>query len=90
MIYQNKEQAIRILLKNYLKKDNNLYISEKLFTAKSAINWIFDNGKQTELVQHYMKDVENFLKGEINLYWVNGILTKKKVIQNDKTNKEKK
>jgi len=60
MLYQNKEQAMRILIRNYLKIDNNLYISEKLFIAKSAINWIFNNGKNPDLIQHYMKDVENF------------------------------
>lgn len=80
-----KEQVIKNILKNHLKKNDNLFLSNKLFIAKSAINWIFDNTKYPDIIKHYIKDVDKYLKGELDLFWSNGILIKKKVKEiNDK------
>jgi hypothetical protein len=85
-----KEEIIKSILKSHLKINNNLFLSEKLFVAKSAINWIFDNTKYPDVIKHYLKDVEKYLKGELLLSWSNGVLIKKKVKTNDTTEKEKK
>lgn len=84
MDYKDKDKIVKSMLKNYLKVDNNLYISNKLFIANTAINWIFSHTKDINIIKYYMKDVEKHLKGDLQLSWINGILTKKKVIQNDK------
>ena len=82
--FKNKEQVRRHLIKNYLTIDNNIFISNKLFIANSALNWIYDNTKNPEVVKHYILDIYKYLKGEYELAWIKGILTKKKVIKNDK------
>jgi|LakMenEpi03Aug12_release.lakeMendotaPanAssembly.Ray.scaffolds.fasta_scaffold52015_7 hypothetical protein len=85
-----KEEIIKSILKSHLKVDKNVFLSEKLFVAKSAVNWIFDNTKYPDVIKHYLKDVEKYLKGELLLSWSNGVLIKKKVKTNDITEKEKK
>jgi len=82
--FKNKEQIKKYILRNYLKIDNNIFISNKLFIANSALNWIYANTKSPEIVKHYILDIHKYLKGEYELAWINGILTKKKVIKNDK------
>jgi hypothetical protein len=82
--FKNKEQVRKHLIKNYLTIDNNIFISNKLFIANSALNWIYDNTKNPEVVKHYILDIYKYLKGEYELAWIKGILTKKKVIKNDK------
>lgn len=78
MDYKDKNDALKSILKIYLKIDKNLLLCERLFVANTAINWIFDNTKQSVVINHYMKDIEKYLKGEIDLCWSNGVLTKKK------------
>lgn len=87
MDIRDKEKIIKSLLKNYLKVEKNLFISNKLFIANSGINWIYNNTKNIEVIKHYLKDIDKYLKGDIDLYWSNGILTKKKVKENDITKK---
>jgi len=79
MDYKDKDKIIKSMLKSYLKVDNNLYLSNRLFMANTAINWIFTHTKDANTIKYYMKDVEKHLKGEICLTWINGVLTKKKV-----------
>ncbi len=88
--YKNKDQVIKFILRSHLKIDNNLFLSHKLFVAKSAINWIFDNTKYPDVIKHYMKDIEQYLNGNLELFWSNGNLKKKKVSNNDKTETSKK
>lgn len=82
--FKTKEEIRKHLIKSYVKMDNNLFICNKLFIANSAINWIFANTKNPDVVKHYILDIYKYLKGEYELAWINGILTKKKVIKNDK------
>ena len=82
--FKSIEQAKKHILKNYLKCEDNLFISEKLFIANSAVNWIFANTKNPVIVNQYIADICKYLQGDYELYWKNGVLTKKKVIKNDK------
>jgi hypothetical protein len=83
----DKQKIVKSLLKNYLKIDKNLFISNKLFIANSGINWIYNNTKNVELIKHYLKEIDKYLKGDIELYWSNGTLTKKKAKDNDNSKK---
>lgn len=82
--FKNKENIKKYLIKKYLVVNNNIYSSEKLFVANTAINWIFDKIKDTEVIKHYVMEIDKFLKGEQDLRWVNGILSKKKANNHEK------
>lgn len=84
--YSDRNEAIRHILKNFLVIEDNILLSERLFIAKSIINWIFDNSKNEYVIDMYMKDLELFLKGKLDLRWVDGIITKKKESKNDSKN----
>lgn len=77
MDYSDKNDVIKSLLKKYLTIDGNILKSERLFIAKSGINWIYQNTKNPTSIKHYIKEIESYLKGEINLSWKNGLLFKK-------------
>ena len=79
MNLKNKEDAISSMLKKYLKAQDNLLLSERLFIAKSFINWIFDNTKHPQIIKTYVDDVERYINGEIDMVWKNGIITKRKI-----------
>jgi hypothetical protein len=81
--YKDKEEAIKYILKNFLIIENNILLSERLFIAKSIINWIFQNSKSPHVIDMYMKDLELFLNGKLDLRWVDGVITKKKEAKND-------
>ena len=81
--YKDREDAIKYILRKFLIIENNIFLSERLFVAKSIINWIFDNSKNSHVIDMYMKDLESFLKGDLDLRWVDGIITKKKESKND-------
>ncbi len=81
--YRDRHEAIKYILKNFLVIENNILLSERLFIGKSIINWIFDNSKNPQVIDMYMKDLELFLNGKLDLKWINGIITKKKENKND-------
>lgn len=85
--FKNKEKVIKAFLKNYLKIDKNLFSSERLFIANSGINWIYKNTNNADLIKHYLKEIDKHLKGEIDLFWSNGTLIKKKAKENDNSKK---
>lgn len=87
---KNKDEAIKFILKSHLKIDKNLFLSHKLFVAKSAINWIFDHGKDINIIKYYLKDVEKYLNGDLELLWEDGKILKKKANSNEKNNTTKK
>jgi hypothetical protein len=79
MNYKTKEDVISSLLKKYLKKEDNLLLSHKLFIAKSVINWVFENTKNSSLIKLHIDDVEKYIVGEIDFFWKDGIIIKKKI-----------
>lgn len=81
--YRDKSEAIKYILRKFLVIEENILLSERLFIAKSIINWIFSNSKNEYVIEMYMKDLESFLNGDLDLRWVDGIITKKKESKND-------
>jgi len=79
MNLKTKEEAISSMLKKYLKTQDNILLSQRLFVAKSFINWIFDNTKHPQIIKTYIDDVEKFIVGDIDMTWKNGIITKRKI-----------
>lgn len=89
MNYITKEQAIKTILKNHLSSSGNLFLSEKLFIAKSVINWIFDNVKSEPVKKVYFDDVDKYLKGDLDLKWFNGLIIKNKSPKKENKNENK-
>jgi hypothetical protein len=89
MNYKNKEEAITAILKKYLVIQNNMLLSERLFVAKSIINWIFQNSKNPLIIKSYLEDVERHIKGDLELSWKDGIIVRKKN-KKETTNENKK
>lgn len=89
MDYKNKDEAITAILKKYLKKEDNMLLSERLFVAKSVINWIFDNTKHPMIIKSYIEDVERYIVGTLDLTWKDGVIVKKKT-KKELTNENKK
>ncbi len=87
---KDKELLLKGILKKYLKKEDNIYLSERLFIAKSILNWIFENSKHPNVINLYVKDLEKYLNGEMDLKWINGIITKKSKKENKNDNKKTK
>ena len=89
MSYITKEQAIKIILKKHLSINGNLFLSEKLFVAKSVINWIFDNVKSDPVKKVYFENVDKYLKGDLDLKWYNGLIVKNKSPKKENKNENK-
>lgn len=85
-----KELAVKSLLSKYLIKKDNILLSERLFTAKSFINWIFDNIKTDAVKKVYLEDVEKYLKGDMDMKWLNGLIVKSKSTKKEEKNDNKK
>jgi|LakMenE01Jun11ns_1017448.scaffolds.fasta_scaffold8805101_2 hypothetical protein len=78
MNYKNKEEAITGILKKYLVIKDNMLLSERLFVAKSVINWIFQNSKNPLIIKSHLEDVEKHINGELELSWKDGFIVRKK------------
>lgn len=89
MNYITKEQAIKAILKKHLATSENLFLSERLFVAKSVINWIFDNIKSEPVKKVYFEDVDKYLKGDLELKWFNGLIIKNKSLKKENKNENK-
>ena len=87
--YKNKDEATAAILKKYLKKQDNMLLSHRLFVAKSVINWIFDNTKHPLIIKSYIEDVEKYIVGTLELSWKDGVIIKNK-IKKEITNENKK
>jgi len=75
--FKDRQEATKHILRKFLTIEDNVLSSERLFIAKSIINWIFDNSKNPHVIDMYMKDLESFLKGDLELHWVDSIIKKK-------------
>lgn len=87
---KDKELLLKGIIKKYLKREDNIYLSERLFVAKSILNWIFENSKHPNVIKLYIKDLEKYLNGEMDLKWINGIITKKSKKEDKNDNKKTK
>jgi hypothetical protein len=87
---KDKDLLLKGIVKKYLKIEDNILLSERLFIAKSILNWIFENSKHPNVINLYMKDLEKYLNGEMELKWINGIITKKFKKEDKNDNKKTK
>jgi len=87
---KDKDLLLKGIVKKYLKIEDNILLSERLFIAKSILNWIFENSKHPNVINLYMKDLEKYLNGEMELKWINGIITKKSKKEDKNDNKKTK
>jgi hypothetical protein len=72
--------------------EDNVYYAKKAFIVKSILEWC-TNGKEADRltineVKAYLSLIHQFVKGEINLFWLNDTVTYTKVIRRDKDAEE--
>ena len=67
----------KFLLK-YIEKKDNIYFSNRLFVANTVLNWVLTSFNEQKVIKYYLKEIEKHLKGEITLYWENGIIKVRK------------
>jgi len=72
------------LLSKYLRLEENVYFSERLFVAHTILNWVGSKEREIKVFKYYLKEVEKHLNGEITLYWENGIVRVRKEAQSAK------
>ena len=68
------EIARRTILRDFLKKEDNIYYAKKLFMAMSVLNWAREQKGEKETFYKYVNYVAKYLFGEIDLYWEDGII----------------
>lgn len=71
---QIAEKQIKKMLENFLVKQENLIIASRLFVAKSVLMWAVENTKDPKTLKGYLSEIDRHLKGEITLYWEDGII----------------
>ena len=77
LFIKNKDDAINYILKKYLKIQDNVLLSERLFVANSVLDWIYNSTKNQKVIDAYLNDLEEYLKGNIQLSWIDGVVIKK-------------
>lgn len=70
----NPESEIRKLLEEFMQVQGNLIMSERMFVAFSVLNWAYLKHKNPELLQYYLNEVKKHLRGELTLYWEDGVV----------------
>lgn len=68
------EKEIKKLLSEFLFMKDNVFLSEKLFVAVSVLNWAIIKYNDKLALQHYLDQVKKHLRGEITLYWEDGVV----------------
>lgn len=74
----NPEREIKKILEEFLRKEENIVLSEKIFVAVSVLNWAYLKYKDQHVLQHYLELVKKHLRGEIQLYWEKGVVKTKR------------
>jgi hypothetical protein len=62
------------LLKNMLKREDNIYHAEKMFVAMSVLRWVFEQKVTDDVRAKYFSQIDKYLANEIDLYWEDGII----------------
>jgi hypothetical protein len=80
----NKKDAIKYFLRKYLRKRGNLILSQRLFVVNNVLDWIFKSTNDRKVINSYIIDLENYIKGYIELSWIEKIINKKeRKVDND-------
>ena len=77
LFIKNKDDAINYILKKYLKIQDNVLLSERLFIANSVLDWIYRSTNNQKVIDAYLNDLEEYLKGNLDLRWIDGVVIKK-------------
>jgi hypothetical protein len=73
----NKKQ-IKDIFDNYIQKSDNIIYAERLFVAMTILNWAHEHYKDQKQINAYIEEVKRHLKGDITLYWSDGIVKVKR------------
>lgn len=68
------EIAKKEILKNFLKQEDNVLLSQKLFIAISVLKWAFEQKAEKQVFSKYMSYIGKYLYSEVDLFWENGIV----------------
>jgi len=68
------EKEIKKLLNEFLSLENNIFLSHRFFMAASVLNWASLKFKDKNSLQYYLEEVKKHLRGEITLYWDDGVI----------------
>ena len=63
---------IRNILEEFVKIDDNIYHSERLFVAHTVLRWAFETTKDENQIKFYVNQIKKYLRGEINIFWKDG------------------
>lgn len=63
------EIAKRDIINNFLKKEDNILLCQKIFIAISILKWASVQQGAKELFPKYISYITKFLNNEIDLYW---------------------
>lgn len=81
------EEMVHYFIKNFLKKEENVFHAEKMFVAFSVLRWIMDQKVDHEVKAKYFNHIDRFLANEIDLYWEDGIIKYKTIKSNSRGKK---
>jgi hypothetical protein len=84
MRIRSQEEIVKNLIKKYVNKSDNIFMSQRLFMAASVVRWVFENTKTPDQIIQYLMQVEKYLEGELELYWEDNIIRVGKVKKGDK------
>jgi len=74
----NLEKEIKRLIEKYVTREENLVLANRIFVAKSVLLWVKETVKEQKAIKYYINEIEKHLKGDITLYWEDGIVKVKK------------
>ena len=70
----NPEREIKKLLQEFISLKDNVYTSNRIFVAVSVLNWVYTKYTDKMMLQYYLEEVKKHLRGEITLYWEDGVV----------------
>lgn len=74
-----QQQILKNMIEQYLVKEDNMLFAQKLFVARTVINWAFAQKTNTNSLEKYLNYVHKYLNNEIDLYWEDGTIHYKAV-----------
>ena len=80
------------LKERYLKTEDNLVDAEKIFLVSSVVRDVvekkYSGDISDEQCKNYFIFIEKFLKGEIDMFWDDGVIKVKKITNYDEQRRQ--
>ena len=75
-MYSAPKERLEILrlVSEYCRDSDNIHNAERLFMAISALRWAYSHATNDKMLEIYLGEIERHLRGEITLYWQNGVI----------------